>query len=78
MAHLDVRGPMARGEEPFAAIMAAVSALSPGEPLELVAPLDPVPLYSLMESGGYGHRTEELGAGDFLVVFTPSEAPIDG
>ena len=78
MAHLDVRGLMARGEEPFAAIMAAVSALSPGEALELVAPLDPVPLYSVMESRGYGHETEDLGEGDFLVVFSPLEARRDG
>ncbi|MGC8473292.1 MAG: DUF2249 domain-containing protein, partial [Candidatus Dormibacteria bacterium] len=61
MARLDVRGLMASGEEPFEAIMAAVSALTPGEPLELVAPLDPVPLYSVMESRGYSHRTEDLG-----------------
>ena len=73
-----MRGLMARGEEPFAAIMAAVSALSPGEPLELVAPLDPVPLYSVMEARGYGHQTQDLGAGDFLVVFSPFGARLDG
>lgn len=78
MAHLDVRSLMARGEEPFAAIMAMVSALSPGEPLELVAPLDPVPLYSVMESRGYGHETEDLGEGDFRVVFRPVKTQVNG
>lgn len=78
MAHLDVRGLMARGEEPFATIMAAVASLSPGEPLELVAPLDPVPLYSVMASRGYGHETEDLGEGDFRVIFSPTQARLDG
>lgn len=78
MARLDVRGLMARGEEPFGAIMEAVSALSPGEPLELLAPLDPVPLYSVMEARGYGHQTQDLGGGDFRVVFSPQPAPPHG
>ena len=78
MARLDVRGLMASGEEPFAAIMTAVAALSPGESLELVAPLDPVPLYPVLEARGYRHRTEDLGRGDFKVVFSPSEVPTDG
>ena len=78
MALLDVRDLMASGEEPFAAIMAAVAALSPGESLELVAPLDPVPLYSVLEARGYRHLTEDLGGGDFKVVFSPWDVPPDG
>ncbi|MHB1501963.1 MAG: DUF2249 domain-containing protein [Candidatus Dormibacteria bacterium] len=71
MALLDVRELMAQGDEPFGAIMAAVSRLGPGEPLELLAPLEPVPLYTVLEARGYGHHTEGLDGGDYRVLFTP-------
>ena len=70
MAVLDVRDLMAQGDDPFAVIMAAVSQLGPTEPLELIAPLEPVPLYTVLEARGYGHRTEDLGGGDYRVMFT--------
>ncbi|MHB1526226.1 MAG: DUF2249 domain-containing protein [Candidatus Dormibacteria bacterium] len=75
MALLDVRALMAQGGDPFAAIMEAVAQLGPVEPLELTAPLDPVPLYTVLEARGYGHRTEDLGGGDYRVVFTPTQGP---
>ncbi|MFZ0996159.1 MAG: DUF2249 domain-containing protein [Candidatus Dormiibacterota bacterium] len=68
---LDVRDLMARGEDPFAEIMEAVSKLAESEPLDLIAPLEPVPLYGVLATRGYGHRTEDLGGGDYRVVFTP-------
>ena len=63
---------MAQGEDPFAAIMEAVSRLGPAESLELIAPLEPVPLYTVLAARGYGHRTEDLGGGDYRVIFTGS------
>ena len=69
MATLDVRPLMAAGKEPFEAIMGTVAALGPEEEFELLAPLDPVPLYGVLGARGFGHETEALGGGDFRVVF---------
>ncbi len=69
MAQLDVRPAMARGDDPFALIMAAVAGLGPAEPFELIAPLDPVPLYDVLGGRGFEHQTEPLGGGDYRVVF---------
>jgi len=74
MATLDVRPMMARGEEPFMAIMEAVGGLSPDEDFELLAPLDPVPLYQVLGSQGFAHETEALGAGDYRVIFRRANA----
>jgi uncharacterized protein (DUF2249 family) len=77
MGRLDVRDLMARGDDPFAAIMDAVSELAKSEPFELIAPLEPVPLYSVLAARGYDHRTEGLGGGDYRVVFTPVGGEVD-
>jgi len=69
MATLDVRPMMAAGNEPFDAIMGVVSGLRPEEEFELLAPLDPVPLYEVLGAQGFSHETEALGGGDYRVVF---------
>lgn len=69
MARLDVRPMMAEGKEPFGAIMAAVADLTDGEEFELLAPLDPIPLYQVLGDRGYVHETESLGEGNYRVVF---------
>ena len=69
MATLDVRPMMAAGKEPFEAIMGVVGDLKPEEEFELLAPLDPIPLYQVLEARGFSHRTEALGAGDYRVIF---------
>ena len=69
MTTLDVRPMMAAGNEPFDAIMGAVTGLQPEEELELLAPLDPIPLYQVLGAQGFSHETEALGGGDFRVVF---------
>lgn len=69
MASLDVRQMMAEGQEPFAAIMEAVGRLGPDEEFELVAPLEPVPLYQVLGARGFNHTTQALGGGDFRVLF---------
>lgn len=72
MATLDVRPIMAEGEDPFAAIMQAVNGLAPDEELELLAPLDPIPLYQILATRGFTHDTTDLGDGDFRVLFRPA------
>ena len=69
MATLDVRPMMAAGNEPFEMIMAVVQRLEPGEDFELLAPLEPRPLYEALGARGFSHRTEALGGGDYRVVF---------
>lgn len=69
MVSLDVRPMMADGREPFTTIMQTVQLLRPGEGFELLAPLDPQPLYSVLGARGFTHETEDIGGGDFRVVF---------
>jgi hypothetical protein len=49
---LDVRPLLARGEEPFEAIMRAADALAGDEALHLIAPFEPRPLYDVMRRRG--------------------------
>ncbi|WP_233253202.1 DUF2249 domain-containing protein [Paracoccus binzhouensis] len=68
---LDVRTPLARGEEPFSAIMAAVDSLLPGQPLRLITPFRPVPLFGVMANRGFGASDRLLQGGAWEVTFTP-------
>lgn len=69
MAILDVRPMMLAGEEPFETIMDVVARLEAQEELELLAPLQPVPLYHVPGARGFSHETESLGQGEYRVVF---------
>lgn len=69
---LDVRPMLQAGEEPFQAIMAAVSALAPGQSLRLIAPFRPVPLFSVMANRGFATSDRALGGGDWEVTFAPA------
>lgn len=71
---LDVRPMLRDGGEPFGAIMGAVSGLAPGQRLKLFAPFRPEPLFSVMQTRGFGYEATRLDNGDWQVVFTP-EAP---
>ncbi len=73
MASLDVRPMMAAGQEPFTAIMETVGVLQPDEDFELLAPLEPIPLYQVLGARGFSHETENLGGGDFRVLFRREE-----
>lgn len=74
MKKLDVRRLLAQGQEPFDTIMGAVAELEPGEELELTAPLEPIPLYQVLGLRGFSHETEDLGGGDYRVIFRPQAA----
>jgi uncharacterized protein (DUF2249 family) len=66
---VDARPILARGEEPFDAIMAAVDALEPGQPLVVLVPFEPVPLEGVLSAQGFTWSAETLDTGDWRVVF---------
>ncbi len=66
---LDVREDIRRGQEPFARIMAATTALGERQVLVLRAPFEPIPLYDVLGKRGLAHWTEHRGADDWTVWF---------
>lgn len=71
MATVDARPIIAAGHEPFDTIMAAVSGLTAGEELVVLAPFEPVPLEGLLSSQGFTYEVDELGPDDWRVTFRP-------
>ncbi|MEO8031734.1 MAG: DUF542 domain-containing protein [Gemmatimonadota bacterium] len=67
--HLDVRAAIAAGQEPLDAILEAAAPLTGGGILELTAPFNPVPLYSVMQDRGFSARTEQRGPAEWVVRF---------
>ena len=67
---LDVRPLIARGDEPFTAIMSAASNLSADETLLLVTPFVPSPLIEKLQSEGFTARRERRGDGAWQTTFT--------
>lgn len=70
---LDVRPYHERGEEPFDAIMSAVSTLKENEQLLLINSFEPTPLYAVMAKRGFGHTTTDMGNNEWRVLFTPMQ-----
>lgn len=66
---LDVRSVLASGGEPFDLIMATAERIALGNSLELIAPFEPVPLYSVMRRRGFGRKTKARSAGEWIVTF---------
>ncbi|HTZ19531.1 MAG TPA: DUF2249 domain-containing protein [Opitutaceae bacterium] len=66
---LDVRELIARGEEPYPQIMAAVEALAPDEGLAVLAPFLPTPLIELLKSAGFSARPERRNDGSWQTFF---------
>jgi hypothetical protein len=60
---------LARGEEPFTKIMAAVAALAPREELMLVTPFVPAPLIEKLRSEGFDARPEHRPDGSWQTRF---------
>jgi uncharacterized protein (DUF2249 family) len=71
---LDVREDIRNGREPFSRIMQAVAGLSVGDRLLLIAPFEPVPLFSVLARQGFQHAATPLGSGDWKVLFTRDSA----
>lgn len=74
---LDVRPHLARGEEPFAAIMAAADSLRSGQVLRLLVPFRPVPLFSVMTNRGFTAEERALPDGLWEVVFARAGSPAE-
>jgi uncharacterized protein (DUF2249 family) len=66
---LDVRPLLARGEEPYSAIMAAVEALADDEALVLRSPFEPTPLHRVLGGKGFAHASRELAPDDWETVY---------
>jgi uncharacterized protein (DUF2249 family) len=66
---VDARPMLARGEEPFATIMAAVDGLEAGQDLVVIAPFEPVPLEGVLGGQGFGFEAQPLDGGDWRVTF---------
>lgn len=73
---LDVREELRRGGEPLSRILQAVKELGPGQALRLLATFEPLPLYAVLGSKGFGHSATKLGEGDWEVTFTPEAAAV--
>ena len=68
---LDVRPFHERKEEPFDAIMAAVSGLAPAQALLLVNSFEPTPLIRVLDKRGFDCSCNEVALGEWHVLFTP-------
>jgi uncharacterized protein (DUF2249 family) len=71
---VDARPLLARGEEPFGAIMAAVDALEPAQELVVLVPFEPVPLEGVLGGQGFTFEAVPLDSGDWRVTFRPPGA----
>ena len=69
---LDVREDIRAGRSPFDKIQRALSRVGPGETLRLLAPFEPVPLFSVAAAMGLGHQASQLPNGDWEVIFNPA------
>ena len=67
---LDVRPILAKGEEPLELILQTAAGVPEGSVLEIIAPFEPVPLYSVLGARGFTHQTEPRGPEEFVVRFT--------
>ncbi len=66
---LDTRPMFARGDKPCQAIDDAVDRLSPGQPLVIIAPFEPAPLYTKLGKQGFTHQTTPLDGNSWQVEF---------
>ncbi|MBL9126475.1 MAG: DUF2249 domain-containing protein [Verrucomicrobiales bacterium] len=68
---LDVRRILAEGGSPCGPIEEAVGRLIPGQSLVVLAPFEPVPLYTKLGICGFSHDTTRLEDGTWRVEFKP-------
>jgi uncharacterized protein (DUF2249 family) len=72
---LDVRGLMARGEQPLPTILGAFAALADGQSLLLITPFIPSPLIERVQSEGFEARPERRPDGAWQTNFAPRASP---
>lgn len=66
---LDIRPIVARGEEPFAPIMAVIAKLGPADEMVILSPFLPAPLIERMQAAGYEVHPELQGDGSWSTRF---------
>ena len=69
---VDTRPVFNRGGTPCSVIDDAVRQLQPGQPLVLLVPFEPVPLYAKLGNLGFEHTAEELPEGVWRAEFRRS------
>jgi Uncharacterized conserved protein (DUF2249) len=69
LIRLDLRELLASGGEPFDLIIGAAGRMPLGGALELTAPSEPVPLYSVMRRRGFARTTIAEGPVEWVVIF---------
>lgn len=67
---LDLRPVIARGEEPRAAVFAAIAGLAPGDSLAVVTPFLPSPLIERLQADGFSALPERRADGSWHTRFT--------
>jgi uncharacterized protein (DUF2249 family) len=67
---LDVRDDLRHRREPFTKIMSVASALRRGGSLLIIAPFQPVPLFSVLKKLGFSYTAKPTDSGDWQVLFT--------
>lgn len=65
----DARPILAAGEEPFNAIMDAVSEVGEDEIFVVYAPFEPVPLQAVLAEQGFSHVTDQIDDDTWRVTF---------
>lgn len=70
---LDVRPILAAGRPPLVPILNAVNRLLPGQSLRLIAPMQPVPLYQMLNERGFTPEPTERDDGSWEILFHPSD-----
>lgn len=66
---LDVRPMLARGDEPFAKIMALVQNTAPGDGFVIISPFIPAPLIEKLRSENFSARPERRPDGAWQTQF---------
>ncbi len=66
---LDVRPLMARGEEPFKAIMSAAREVPAGAALRLIVGFEPLPLYDALAKQGFSRWPRQIAGDHWEVLF---------
>lgn len=74
---LDVRPILAAGDEPLQLILETAADVPEGGVLEITAPFEPIPLYSVLGDRGFVHRTEMRGLDEFIVRFIQTGVTAD-
>lgn len=69
---VDVREELAQGRPPCSRIMQVIDTLKKGQPLRVIAPFQPTPLFDKLAGHGFGHVARELANGDWEVLFDPA------